>query len=297
MIQGLHHVTALAGDAQRNLDFYTGFAGLRLVKRTVNYDDPGTHHFYFGDRQGSPGSLLTFFPWGHVRRPRKGAGQVVAVAYAVGPEALEEWSRRAGDTGRMGTRFGAPVLTITDPDGIDLELAAVDGAGDRLERLHSVTLCEHDRERTAALLEGVLGFPRTGEEGNRTRFAVPGGGFFDILHDPAAEPGKTGAGVIHHVALRVADEAVQLDWRTRLMDAGLRVSKVKDRLYFHSIYFRPPGSTLFEIATAGPGFTIDESEAGLGGRLCLPPWLEPHRADIAARLPAVDTRQTSEMTL
>lgn len=296
MIQGLHHVTALAGDAQRNLDFYARFAGLRLVKRTVNYDDPGTHHFYFGDRTGRPGSLLTFFPWGHVRKPRKGAGQVVAVAYAVAPGALEEWSRRVGEAGRMGSRFGAPVLTIRDPDGMDLELVGAEGAADRLERLHSVTLCERDLERIAALLERTLGFARVGQEGNRTRFGVPGGGFFDVLHEPAAEPGKMGAGVIHHVALRVADEAAQLAWRARLMEAGLRVSHVKDRLYFHSIYFRPPGSTLFEIATDGPGFTIDESEAALGTSLCLPPWLEPHRADIAARLPVVDVRQATEMT-
>jgi glyoxalase family protein len=278
--EGLHHVTALAGEAQGNIDFYTRSLGLRLVKRTVNYDDPGTHHFYYGGRNGAPGTLLTFFPWGHTRTPRKGAGQAVAVAYTVAADALERWSRATGAAVRE--RFGERVIAGEDPDGMALELSAADAP-----RLEGVTLCETDGGRADALLHDVLGLARAGREGNRARFTVPGGGFIDVLHEPAAEAGKMGAGIIHHVALRVPDEAAQLAWRARLMEAGLRVSHVRDRTYFQSIYFRPPGGVLFEIATAGPGFTIDESEDDLGRRLCLPPWLEPHRAGIERRLSPV----------
>lgn len=286
-LEGLHHVTALAGDAQRNLDFYTRSLGLRLVKRTVNYDDPGTHHFYsgthhfyYGGRRGAPGTLLTFFPWGHARKPRKGAGQAVAVAYASGPDALERWSRARGAA--VQERFGERVVVAEDPDGMALELSAA-GA----PRLEGVTLCETDSGRADALLHDVLGLARAGREGKRARFRVPGGGFIDVVQEPAADPGKMGAGIVHHVALRVPDEAAQRAWRARLIEAGLRVSHVRDRTYFQSIYFRPPGSTLFEIATAGPGFTIDEGENELGRRLCLPPWLEPHRASIERRLSPV----------
>jgi glyoxalase family protein len=230
MLLGLHHITALAGDAQATLDHATQVLKLRLVKRTVNFDDPGTYHFYFGDRRGSPGSLVTFFP-GFKREAKPGAGQIVS--------------------------------------GLDLS---------------QVTLCENDPEPTARLL-GVLGFESAGIEGNRHRFELPDGAArVDILHEPEAERGKMGAGAVHHVAFRVADEAEQLEWRARLIDAGVHVSPVKDRLYFHSIYFREPGGVLFEIATDGPGFLIDEPEETLGSSLCLPPWLEPTRESIEARL-------------
>jgi glyoxalase family protein len=230
MLLGLHHVTALAGDAQENLDYYTRVLHLRLVKRTVNFDDPGTHHFYFGDQRGSPGSLVTFFP-GFQRPARRGAGQIVS-----GPN------------------------------------------------LECVTLCENDPEPTARFL-AILGFKPASVEGNRHRFELAGGDArIDILHEPQTERGKMGAGAIHHVAFRVADEAGQLAWRARLIEAGIRVSPVKDRLYFHSIYFREPGGALFEIATDGPGFLIDEAEDALGSSLCLPPWLEPVRESIERRL-------------
>jgi glyoxalase family protein len=291
MILGLHHVTALAGDARQNLEFYTHFLGLRLVKRTVNYDDPGTHHFYFGDSSGHPGTLLTFFPWGRVRTPRKGAGQAIAVAFAIAPEALGEWSDRAARRGLEATpwnsRFGEAGLTIVDPDGLAVELVGAEAARNRtLDRLHSVTLCERE-------IHNVLGWELAGVESNRHRFRVAAGEFIDILHEPAAEHGKMGAGAIHHVALRVADEALQWEWRTRLISAGMRVSPVKDRSYFHSIYFRRPGSTLFEIATDGPGFLIDEPAELLGTGLCLPRWLEPHRAEITARLPPLEVNASA----
>jgi len=264
MLLGLHHVTALAGYAQRNLDFYTQEAGFRLVKRTVNFDDPATHHFYYSAGSGEPGTLLTFFPWNFHRQPRKGAGQPVSASFS-----------------------GKSARKLADPDGLQIDLVGGEGR----PRLHSVTLCENDLEVTAALLT-TLGFQRGGQEGNRTRFELPDGlARIDVLHEPNAEHGKMGAGIIHHVALRVADEAEQLEWRNKLIASRIRVSPVKDRLYFHSIYFRLPGGTLFEIATDGPGFLIDEPEDSLGQALCLPPWLEPVRESIEARLPSISLPQ------
>jgi len=230
MLLGLHHITGLAGNAQEILDCYTQERKMRLVKRTVNFDDPATYHFYFGDERGSPGTLVTFFP-GFQRQAKRGSGQIVS-----GPN------------------------------------------------LEGVTLCENDPEPTARFL-AILGFEPAGVEGNRHRFELAGGaGHIDVLHEPETERGKMGAGAIHHVALRVADEAEQLDWRARLIESGIHVSPVKDRLYFHSIYFREPGGVLFEIATDGPGFLIDEPADALGSSLCLPPWLEPMRESIEARL-------------
>jgi len=230
MLLGLHHITGLAGNAQENLDDYTQVRKMRLVKRTVNFDDPGTYHFYFGDERGSPGTLVTFFP-GFQRQAKRGSGQIVS-----GPN------------------------------------------------LDCVTLCENDPEPTARFL-AILGFEPAGVEGNRHRFALPSGAArVDILHEPEAERGKMGVGAIHHVAFRVEDEAEQLDWRARLIQSGVHVSPVKDRLYFHSIYFREPGGVLFEIATDGPGFLIDEPAETLGSALCLPPWLEPMRGRIETRL-------------
>jgi len=223
----------------------------------VNFDDPGSYHFYFGDPRGRPGTLLTFFPGFH-RQARRGAGQVVSITYA-----------RPTHT--------AP---ISDPDGLNLQV--VDGAS---PALHSITLCEREIEPTAAFLE-MLGGKHLNTEGNRHRFELATAQI-EVLHEPEAERGKLGAGAIHHVAFRVANEAAQLDWRDRLMSAGVRVSPVKDRSYFHSIYFREPGGVLFEIATDGPGFLIDESGDALGTSLCLPPWLEPSRESIQVRLSTI----------
>jgi len=230
MLLGLHHITALAANARENFYDLTRVRNLRLVKRTVNFDDPGSCHFYFGDHRGSPGTLLTFFT-GFQRPAKRGAGQIVS--------------------------------------GLDLEC---------------VTLCENHLEPTARFLE-MLGFAAVETQGSRHRFELPDAAArIDVLHEPQAERGKMGAGAIHHVALRVEDEAAQLDWRSRLIAGGVHVSPVKNRLYFHSIYFREPGGVLFEIATNGPGFLIDEAEEALGSSLCLPPWLEPARESIEARL-------------
>jgi len=263
MLLGLHHVTGLAGNAQANLEYYTQSLRLRLVKRTVNFDDPAAYHLYFGDQQGTPGTLLTFFP-GFQRKPTTGSGQIVSVEYS------------------------APAKPDADPDGTNLDI--VPG---HEPRLHSVTLCENDYEPTARFLE-LLGFERIGAEKHLHRFTLAGGAArINILHDPGVARGKLGAGAFHHVAFRVRDETAQLAWRDRLRKAGVQVSPVKDRLYFHSIYFREPGGALFEIATDGPGFLIDEPEEMLGRSLCLPPWLESARQSIEARLtPLSDFAQT-----
>lgn len=255
MLLGLHHVTALAGDPQRNQDFYTRVAGMRMIKRTVNFDDPAGHHFYFSTGTGSPGTLLTFFYWG--RRGALGSGQVAGVAMRV-PRAVP----------------------LADPDAIGIEFVeSPDPSG-----IQSVTLSEADAEPTVNFLRDVLGLKTIRQEANNTRFQLPDRAWIDVQHTPGMPRGKMAAGIVHHVALRVADEATQLEWRRRLIRAGLRVSPVKDRLYFHSIYFREPGGVLLEIATDGPGLAIDEPKDQLGRRLCLPPWLEPSRESIERRL-------------
>ena len=314
-ISGLHHITAIAGDAQANLDFYAGMLGLRLVKRTVNFDDPGTYHFYFGDETGSPGTILTFFPWAGVPRGTTGAGQVTATAFSIPASALEYWRRRLAEhrvESRERQRFGEDVLAIEDPDGLKLELIAVPleprgAAAPRdlappwpggpvpgehaLLGLHSATLTPvGPPARTLAVIEGVMGFERVAEQGERTRLrgAGPGPGtLVDVIDAPGASPGRLGAGTVHHVAWRAADDAAQLEWRARLESAGLRPTDVLDRQYFQSIYFREPGHILFEVATDAPGFGWDESAETLGTELKLPPWLESERAAIERSLPKV----------
>jgi glyoxalase family protein len=255
MLLGLHHVTAIAGDAQRNLDFYTRSAGMRLVKRTVNFDDPASHHLYFSTGDGAPGTLLTFFVWG--RRGTRGSGQIEKVVVQM------------------------PVETaVNDPDNIGIEFVK----SSETPRIQSVTLCEADAAPTVTFLRDVLELRTFVEDRGGVRFALPDGACLNVRHSPDTPRGKSAAGIIHHLALRVAEEKTQLEWRERLIRAGFRVSPVKNRLYFHSIYFREPGGVLFEIATDGPGFSIDEPAAELGRRLCLPPWLEPVRESIERRL-------------
>ena len=262
MLLGFHHVTALAGDAQANVDFYTQCLPLRLVKRTVNFDEPSAYHLYFGDRKGAPGTLLTLFPGFH-RPATIGSGQIVSVAIS-----------------SSGT-------AVKNPDRLRLETEP--GPNPRLK---SISLCEREIEPTARFLE-MLGFEPDGVEGDLHSFVLRGGtARINILHRAETGRGKNGVGGFHHVAFRVADDAAQAEWRDRLIKAGVQVSPVKDRLYFHSIYFREPGGALFEIATDGPGFLIDETEAALGSSLRLPPWLEPVRQGIEARLPQVAPQST-----
>jgi catechol 2,3-dioxygenase-like lactoylglutathione lyase family enzyme len=304
-LPGIHHVTAIAGDPQRNIDFYTAVLGLRLVKVTVNFDDPGTYHLYYGDGIATPGTILTFFPWPRAPRGRQGTGQVAVTALAIPPGALGYWMARLSQHGvaydQLRTRFDEQVLAFRDPDGLVLELVARPDAPDRLawaqgpvpaayavRGLHSVTLWEEGYELTAQLLTRMLGFRLIGEEQNILRYAVGAGGpgaLVDIRCAPSAGRGSIAVGTVHHVAWRTPDDAHQLAWRERLVAAGLNVTPVRDRQYFHSIYFREPGGVLFEIATDLPGFTTDETVAELGTHLKLPPWLEPDRSRLERILP------------
>jgi len=295
-IVGLHHVTAIASDPQRNLDFYTELLGLRFVKRTINFDDPGTYHFYFGDDVGSPGTILTFFAWPHATRGNTGIGEASAIAFSVPGSSLGFWKERLGSAGvpveNSDKRFGQPVLIFQDPDGTKLELVGQEGSisphtprTSEVPSEHSirgffgVTLCEAGFERTAKILE-TLGFAASGNEGNRFRFSAHGGtlgSHVDVLVQTQLMYGRMGAGSIHHIAFRAPDDAVQIQWREELKKLSMDVTPVLDREYFHSIYFREPGGVLFEIATDPPGFSVDEPTESLGEALKLPLWLESRR--------------------
>ncbi len=302
---GIHHITAMAGDPQANIDFYTRVLGLRLVKRTVNYDDPGTYHFYFGDRVGLPGSILTFFPWGaRSIRGRIGTGQVSTSSYSIPVAAVSYWmdrlKRRSVDVAGPLERFDETALTFRDGDGVALELVASARDDKRegwsngdvppehaIRGFHHATLSLDGYERSAGLLTKTLGFRPAGEKGNRFRFAAGNGDagtIVDLVCEPGRMRGSMGVGVVHHIAFRAADDEAQLALRRDIVEAGLDVTPVLDRNYFHSIYFREPGGVLFEIATDTPGFAVDESVDQLGSRLKLPPWLESHRGEIEPHL-------------
>ncbi|PQV62658.1 glyoxalase family protein [Abditibacterium utsteinense] len=300
-IVGLHHVTAIAGDPQRNLDFYVGTLGLRLVKRTVNFDDPGTYHFYFGDGSGSPGTILTFFPWPNARPGARGTGEVEATAFAIPTDSIGYWLQRLAahgvETERAATRFGDEVIRFADPDGMTLELISSPPTPDvqpwnesrvpiehSLRGFHSVTAALEGYERTARLLTETFGYQLIQEVGNRFRFQAAGEGgvgkIIDLLCMPDGRRAGSGAGSVHHIALRASDDEQQREWREQIADLGYSVSPVMDRTYFHSIYFREPGGVLFEIATDPPGFTFDESLEELGTNLRLPPQYERSRERI-----------------
>ena len=279
-ILGIHHVTAISGPAHENFKFYTETLGLRLVKRTVNFDDPGVYHLYYGDRTGSPGTLMTFFPYGGTRGD-KGTGQVVASSYPV--RNLEKWKKLLDIPFRVETRFGSEYIAFEDPHGMALELYQNDSAPEELGPIGEATLKLRNPEKTAQLLQ-LLGFEEQGREDSRIRFALPGSqGTLDILQS-SEPPTRGGAGTVHHIALRVADDEAQQYWRDKLIRSGYQVSPVMDRNYFHSIYFRGPGGVLFELATDPPGMLIDESVEELGAKLLLPPQYEPHRERIEAVL-------------
>ncbi|AXC14261.1 Glyoxalase family protein [Acidisarcina polymorpha] len=310
-IVGLHHVTAIASDPQRNLDFYTEVLGLRFVKRTVNFDDPGTYHFYFGDDAGTPGTILTFFPWPQSARGVSGAGEVAQTAFRVPSNSLGYWRRRLLERGlpvkESGRRFEEEVLSFADPEGMKLEIVAYGEATaanpsrfasvpqeHAIRGFSGVTLLEHDGENTGNLLN-VLGFHKIAEEGNRLRFAADGdapGNQIDLILDPNAAYGRTGAGSVHHIAFRAPDNAAQLEWREEI-GKYLDVTPVMDRTYFQSIYFREPGGVLFELATDPPGFALDEPLESLGEELRIPEWLEPRRAWVEQRLAKLELHKAS----
>lgn len=300
---GIHHVTAICGAPQVNIDFYAGILGMRLVKRTVNFDDPGSYHLYYGDRRGRPGSLVTFFPWPYARPGRAGAGSVGTIALAGQPGSVEFWMDRlahlAYEFVAPTTRFGESVLPLHDPDGMRLEIVERARAGEpsggeegpdaqerRLRAICGVTLLLREREATAEVLRDLLGYRDSGEDDGHLRMVAAGGEeYVDLLQ--TSEAARPGMGAIHHVAYRAVDGAHQAELAARASEMGLHPTDVKDRKYFRSIYFREPGGVLFEIATDGPGMATDEDAARLGERLALPEWLEPRRADIEMRLPEI----------
>lgn len=306
-VGGLHHVTAIAGPAQENLDFYAGVLGMRLVKKSVNQDDPGTYHLFYADAEGHPGSDLTFFPWSRMAPRQDGHGLSTEVSLAVPPDALDFWERRLArykvSTAPREQRFGHRVLPVVDPHGLRLALVESAGALARdftpwdgspvpVERqirgLESARLLERDPTLTVSFLTTVLGFEHLGADGSWQRYGVNGGAsgcYVDIQGAPDARRGAWGVGSIHHLAWRVPDEAHQLDVRQQVADAGRRPTPVIDRFWFQSVYFLEPGGVLFELATDGPGFSVDEDPARLGETLVLPPWLEQQRPAIEAVLP------------
>ena len=305
-IVGLHHVTAIASDPQQNLDFYTEVIGLRFVKRTVNFDDPGSYHFYFGDDGGSPGTILTFFPWPGASRGHAGAGEVACTSFSVPLNSIDFWEQHLLANSvlveRSGKTFGHDVLTFPDPDGMKVEIVGRADSGSvnaprfasippehAIRGFYGVTLLEHHVEPTAAILN-LMGFYKQGEENGRIRFAANGsahGNHVDVLVDGNAHYGNQGAGTVHHIAFRAPDDASQLEWRAEIAN-HLNVTPVLDRTYFHSIYFREPGGVLFELATDPPGFSFDEPLESLGDELKLPAWLETKRGQLEKRLPAIE---------
>jgi glyoxalase family protein len=309
-VTGLHHVTAISGPAQENLDFYTGLLGMRLVKRSINQDDPGTYHLFYADAEGHAGTDLTFFPWSHLAPPRRGVGLSVEVALAVPSGSLEFWGERLQKYGtRLGsieTRFGERALTLTDPHGQEVALVESGDAPGRpftpweessvpvarqIRGLHGARLWERELAPTSAFLRDVLGFTYTGQEGEWHRFTVEGGGsgrFVEVREIPDGRRGAWGVGSIHHLAWRVDDEAHQAEVRERVDSAGRRPTPVIDRFWFKSVYFLEPGGVLFELATDGPGFAVDEDPQHLGESLVLPPWFEPQRRAIESALPQIE---------
>ena len=310
-ILGLHHVTATVDDAQDDLDFCLGGLGLRLVKKTVNFDNRHVYHFYYGDRQGTPGTIWTTFPYKDrgVPEGRKGAGQVTVSSFSVPHGSLDFWRARLGARAVASTdvaaRFGEPVIRFADRSGLTFELVGAardertpwvaDGfdAANAIRGLHSVTLVVRDAAKTVALMTRLLDYTVVDEMDSRIRLAVNGGGpgkTIDVAHHADAEPAVNGLGTVHHVAMAVGSADEQLRLREELIQYGCKVTEVRDRCYFQSIYFREPGGVLFEVATVQPGFSADEEEASLGRDLKLPPWEEPHRADIEAALAPIRYR-------
>jgi len=312
-LHGIHHITAIASDPQRNLDFYTQVLGLRLVKRTVNFDDPGSYHFYFGDGAGTPGTIITFFPWPGVRRGSRGTSQVVAASFAIPYSAMGYWKSRLQDAHILAEetapRHGDLVLRLTDPDGLMLELitshhlpdASLDFRNEvphefAIRGFHAPTLEVQNLKLTEELLTDVFGFEIIAEEKNRRRFSLDQKSpsrQLDVVEQPDGALGNIAAGTVHHIAFRAANDDEQRQWREKLTDLGLAVTPVIDRQYFHSIYFREPAGILFEIATDAPGFMIDEPLDQLGEQLKLPPQFESQRAAIERALPPISLLQKS----
>jgi glyoxalase family protein len=307
LVNGLHHITAIAGPAQENLDFYAGVLGMRLVKKSVNQDDPGTYHLFYADAEGRPGTDLTFFPWAHMAPSREGHGLSTEVSLAIPSGSRSYWSERLAHYGvpvePAELRFGAHVIPAKDPHGLRIALVESDAASSRpftpwehspvpterqIRGLESARMREYDLAGTVAFLTEVLGFKHLGGEGNWHRYGVGAGrsgAYVDLQAAPQSRRGAWGVGSVHHLAWRVDDEAHQLQMRGLIDAAGRRPTPVIDRFWFKSVYFLEPGGVLFELATEGPGFAVDEDPSHLGESLVLPPWLESHRLQIEGVLP------------
>ncbi len=305
---GIHHITAIAGPAQRNLDFYTRVLGLRLVKKTVNFDDPGTYHFYFGDEAGQPGTILTFFPWDHAVPGRLGVGETQETVFRVPGGAIGYWTKRLAEKGvayeTPENRFGETVIAFKDPDGMRLALVAVPGieneaawtsdgipAEHAIRGFHGASLLVAQAARTGAILTDIFGFTEVAREGSVIRYKAGDtalGGIIDLREDVNGTRGRSGAGTVHHIAFRAASDAVQAEMVRKLaQNHGIRATEQKNRDYFRAVYFREPNGILFEIATDDPGFAVDEPAESLGQALKLPRFLEPNREKIEAVLPKV----------
>jgi glyoxalase family protein len=306
-ILGLHHITAIAGDAQRNYDFYTKVLGLRMVKKTVNFDDPGTYHLYYGDDQGSPGTILTFFPWNNVRQGIEGTGMATAIGYAIPAGSLGFWRARFEKyqvkAGKPTQGFGEVYLPFEDPDGLKLQLVIPEnpdprngwtteevGKNEAIQGFHSVTLTVSNMKPTAEILTGIFGYQLFKQEGNVFRFvtdALPTASVVNIVENPEGKRGQVAGGTNHHVAFRVKDEETLMRFREKIVQKGFNITPKIDRNYFYSLYFREPGGVLFELATDNPGFAIDESKSELGTNLKLPSQYESRRLEIEQSLPSL----------
>ncbi|QXU43053.1 ring-cleaving dioxygenase [Pedobacter sp. D749] len=304
-ILGLHHITAIAGSAQQNFDFYTKTLGLRLVKKTVNFDDPGTYHLYYGDETGSAGTILTFFPWDGIGQGTEGVGMATEIGYSVPAGSHQFWLERFGaanvKTKEITERFGEQVLAFKDPDGLSLSLIVPKTADIRTpwetaevkkdtatKGFHSTTLTLQSIDETAKILTDLFGYRLLAQEENRYRFitdTVANAAIVDLLEVPAGHRGRNAAGTNHHVAFRVKNEDIQMELREQILSKNLQITPKIDRDYFYSLYFREPGGVLFEIATENPGFTVDEPLNELGTHLMLPGQHEHLRGDLEKVLP------------
>lgn len=312
-VTGLHHITAIAGDPRENLEFYTGLLGLRMVKRSVNQDAPDTYHLFYADGEGRPGTDLTFFPWPRMSPARAGIGLAMEVGFSVPDGSLAWWAERLEDAGveisGPEKRFGDETLAFHDPDGLALSFTETDAPLDtaswrhstvperhQIAGFHAVRLWERELERTASFLVDGLGFEPAGSDGGWHRFEAGDGGpsrRVDVRELPDQRRGAWGTGAVHHVAFRAMDEEAQAEIRDRVRQAGGSPTDFIDRFWFRSIYFKEPGGVLFEVATDGPGFTVDEDAETLGEELILPPWLEPRREAIEAGLPPLGKAVTA----
>jgi len=304
-IKGIHHITAIAGNAKKNFDFYTHVLGLRLVKKTVNFDDPHTYHFYYGDKVGTPGTILTFFPWEGIQTGRRGARQVTEIGYSVPEGSLDFWLKRFEDNNviynKPAEKFGEQYLSFLDPDGLKIELtvpkkedkrepwttAEVDSTK-ATRGFHHITITSNKIDATAKILTDIFGYKLLEQHVNRYRFvtdAVDVAAIVDLVEIPAEIAGHVAGGSVHHVAFRVENEEVLMQYREKIVNMGLHITEKIDRNYFYSLYFREPGGVLFEIATDNPGFSVDEPVEELGSGLKLPAQYEAHREEIEQVLP------------